>query len=366
MQSGLDLTAVRIAPRTPRNIAPVLDAGLAQVLKRLMHETFASAALKFLPGRWKDLSDEIAAAFAFYFTSLSLWRDGGSIGESLYGVVREDLVLKKDKLTAWNQVAFTALVHVCGPYVDNKLGKVRESVVLRSLDDEGSQEPLSETFLAGRWTDVATGAFWRKVFLSVYPAVKFGLGARDVWQRIMFISGMSKWPTLEHYLIEMPVRRQTFREWDMQNKLRAALRQKSIQDVLSRSKPTFKRWLVLNLLKGKYFLQDYNKAILTVFALSCTGLQWWFTTGKEAAKLPGKALPPPPPPVPHPEGKKLPKSPRLCPICRRTKTNPTVLTVTGYVFCYNCIMLYVKENKNCPVTHIPAHEQHVRRLYLST
>ena len=178
MQSGLDLTAVRIAPRTPRNIAPVLDAGLAQVLKRLMHETFASAALKFLPGRWKDLSDEIAAAVAFYFTSLSLWRDGGSIGESLYGVVREDLVLKKDKLTAWNQVAFTALVHVCGPYVDNKLGKVRESVVLRSLDDEGSQEPLSETFLAGRWTDVATGAFWRKVFLSVYPAVKFGLGAR--------------------------------------------------------------------------------------------------------------------------------------------------------------------------------------------
>ena len=27
----------------------------------------------------------------------------------------QDLVLKKDKLTAWNQVAYTALVHVCGP-----------------------------------------------------------------------------------------------------------------------------------------------------------------------------------------------------------------------------------------------------------
>jgi len=45
--------------------------------------------------------------------------------------------------------------------------------------------------------------------------------------------------------------------------------------------------------------------------------------------------------------------------------NPTVLTLSGYVFCYNCIMLHVKQHGTCPVTLVPAQEHHVRRLYFT-
>ena len=50
---------------------------------------------------------------------------------------------------------------------------------------------------------------------------------------------------------------------------------------------------------------------------------------------------------------------------RRQKVNPTVLTLSGYVFCYNCIMLHVKQHGTCPVTLVPAQEHHVRRLYFT-
>ena len=127
----------------------------------------------------------------------------------------------------------------------------------------------------------------------------------------------SKWPTLEHFLIESNVRRLTFGEWDAQNKLRTALRKRRLDRVRVGHGAGFKRWLLLNLIKGKYFLEDYNKVALVGFAVSCKALEWWYATGEEAAKLPGQMVAPPPQPTPHPEARiKLPKSPKLCPICK--------------------------------------------------
>ena len=380
--------AVRIVARTPRNIAPVLDAGTSHILKWLLQDTFASAAKKLAPTeRLRSYGNEISALLACYFHFVSLVRDSGTVGESLFWIVREELLEKKNlrdkednggassshsrsrllqqRRQGWDllQPFLTALVHVSGPYLDTKILEIREQF-LQMGDLDTAMSPLPELVRTGRWSELFSTYYWKKALVRAYPSYKLSVGIVDVFQRVMFMSGRSAWPTFEHALVEMPVKRLTFREWDAQNKLRSAFRRRRIDSVL-RAKPSLRRWLVLNLLKGRFFVEDYNKLFLLAFALCCKGLEWWYSRGEEAAKIPGKALPAPPAPQPHEEGVKLPKSPKLCPICKRMKQSPTVLTVSGYVFCYNCIMLYVKEHKRCPVTFSPATEEQVRKLYFT-
>ena len=96
---GDGASGVRIVARTPRNIAPILDAGTSHLLKRLLQDTFASAAGRFAPDRLKGFSHEIAASLAFYFHLVSLLRDSGTVGESLFWIVREEL-LERDQQSA--------------------------------------------------------------------------------------------------------------------------------------------------------------------------------------------------------------------------------------------------------------------------
>ncbi len=48
------------------------------------------------------------------------------------------------------------------------------------------------------------------------------------------------------------------------------------------------------------------------------------------------------------------------------RTNPAMVEVSGYVFCYPCIFRHVNEHGRCPVTLRPATVDSVRRLYQNT
>ncbi|QDZ20401.1 peroxisome biogenesis protein [Chloropicon primus] len=385
----------RIFARTPRNLAPILDAGTSQLLKRLTHETFASFAHKFLPTpAWKRYSHEIAALLGFHFALVSLLRDGGTVGESLYWIAREDLLLKPKSSSAGGArrrlklACLAALVHVAGPYLDNKLAQLREEAeewlsVQAQIEASEQQQGRDEDRRAfSGYTSPAAVEFRlfslervKRALLSglvrTYPVAKFLCGLQDVFSRVRFTAGLSSHATLEHWLVEMPVSRLSHREWDAQNKLRGALRREALSGLMEARAggPAWRRWAAVKLLRGRHFVEDYNKLLLAAFALSCKALEWWYSRGEEAAKAAstrGKNLPPPPAPEPDREnGLKLPNSPKLCPICRRMKQDPTVLTVTGYVFCYNCIMLHVKEHRKCPITCVEATEAHVRKLYFT-
>ena len=52
----------------------------------------------------------------------------------------------------------------------------------------------------------------------------------------------------------------------------------------------------------------------------------------------------------------------LCPICRQIRVHPCVST-GGYVFCYPCLLNYVRKQPYCPVTAIPCGESEILRLY---
>lgn len=108
-------------------------------------------------------------------------------------------------------------------------------------------------------------------------------------------------------------------------------------------------------------------------------LEWWYSSENQNTVKTLTSLPAPPPPLHLQEEYSCGGSPSLsanrhketqlgsdsrnCPLCRRARTNSTVLSTSGFVFCYRCIYVYVKANRRCPVTGYPTELQHLIKIY---
>ena len=56
----------------------------------------------------------------------------------------------------------------------------------------------------------------------------------------------------------------------------------------------------------------------------------------------------------------------ICPLCQCVFINPSLCSVSGYVGCYRCFVMFVRENGRCPVTALPCSESSVIRIYETT
>lgn len=92
--------------------------------------------------------------------------------------------------------------------------------------------------------------------------------------------------------------------------------------------------------------------------------------GNENRGISGNNTPNIPPPLPPAvnvqDGVRTPSNPSLCPLCNQQRINP-VASTSGFVFCYRCIALYIRENlEKCPVTGMKCKESELIRIYEST
>lgn len=98
-------------------------------------------------------------------------------------------------------------------------------------------------------------------------------------------------------------------------------------------------------------------------------LEWWYSSENQSTLKSLTSLPAPPPPLHLQEengcghSPPVPAGDRECPLCRRPRTNTTVLSTSGFVFCYRCIYMHVKANHCCPVTGYPTELQHLVKIY---
>lgn len=107
-------------------------------------------------------------------------------------------------------------------------------------------------------------------------------------------------------------------------------------------------------------------------------LEWWYSSDRRSAIQTLTSVPIPPPPLHlqagHLEPSSAPTSAdrgtenkrflgRTCPLCLRPRTNATVLSTSGLVFCYRCVYTYVKAQRRCPVTAFPSELQHLIKIY---
>eukprot|EP00667_Euglena_gracilis_P016959 EG_transcript_17807 len=103
----------------------------------------------------------------------------------------------------------------------------------------------------------------------------------------------------------------------------------------------------------------WSRLLLLLTFVGFKALEWWYSTEKRHAK----ALPVPPPPDPPTPITALPLDPTACPICHHRRTNPTLLSVSGYVFCFPCISAHLDTHPSCPVTGLTASKAAMRRLF---
>ncbi|KAE8684218.1 Peroxisome bioproteinsis protein 12 [Hibiscus syriacus] len=119
------------------------------------------------------------------------------------------------------------------------------------------------------------------------------------------------------------------------------------------------------LLKCAYVVLDYAQTGLIAAVFIFKMMEWWYQSAEERMSAP--TVYPPPPPPPHPmvakDGIPLPPDRTICPLCSQKRANPSVVTVSGFVFCYACIHKYVSQYKRCPVTLMSADIDQIRRLF---
>ena len=55
-----------------------------------------------------------------------------------------------------------------------------------------------------------------------------------------------------------------------------------------------------------------------------------------------------------------------CPICRAKRKNETLVPISGYVYCYKCIVGHLRTDETkgtCPVTGLPVAEDDLIRIF---
>lgn len=92
-------------------------------------------------------------------------------------------------------------------------------------------------------------------------------------------------------------------------------------------------------------------------------LDWWYSSENQTTMKSLTSLPTPPPPLHLEDQDGALALHKVCPLCRKVRSNDTALATSGYVFCYRCIYTYVRTNHKCPLTGYPSELQHLIKIY---
>ncbi|XP_037710796.1 peroxisome assembly protein 12 [Drosophila subpulchrella] len=104
--------------------------------------------------------------------------------------------------------------------------------------------------------------------------------------------------------------------------------------------------------------------MLEVLAFFLQFVQWWYSNDQRR-KVGGTLVNPeamPEKELPKEVQKTLPKRGE-CPVCLLPIQTPTACSVSGYVFCWKCIVSHMKEHGSCPVTQYPISLDDLVRIY---
>lgn len=341
-----------------------------------------------------DYEDEFFAALMLVLETHSIRSTDGSFSESLYGLRRRavNTRLKKDALHAnstdgiqhsgleKHQKVLSVVFLVVLPYFKSKLHSVytqeREAALQARL-----WGPSDERFDDADFVDITgspveqTGALdaelssrarilkqIKKAIGACYPWIHAGHEGLAFAYQLLYLLDATGFYSLGLQVLGIHVCRATGQElMDASSRIS---RMRSRERERLRGPPWLKK-LQGALLSCMYAVLDYAQTGLIASVFIFKMMEWWYQSAEERMSAPTIYPPPPPPPAPKvaKEGIELPSDRTVCPLCSEKRANPSVVTVSGFVFCYGCIFKYISQYKRCPVTLIPSQVEDIRRLY---
>nr|XP_048679526.1 peroxisome assembly protein 12 [Caretta caretta] len=353
-EHGAHLTAASASDDRPSVFEVVAQDSLMSALRPALQHV-AKVLAESNPGRYGFLwrwFDEIYTLLDLLLQQHFLSQFSASFSENFYGLKRIAVGDSKGlhqlasaglpKKEHWKSVLLLVLI----PYLKTKLEKLVSS--LREEDEYAIHPPSSS------WK-----RFYR-AFLAAYPFVNMAWEGWFLSQQLCYILGKAQHHSPLLALAGVRLVRLTAEDIQvLEQKLAAATAsqqpahsiKEQVQSAVKKALGCVALSLSTSLSVGVFFLQF---------------LDWWYSSENQETIKSLTALPTPPPPVHLDHGTGSPLVPKLktvCPLCRKIRANDTVLSTSGFVFCYRCVYTYVKSHQRCPITGYATELQHLVKLY---
>ncbi|XP_002521990.2 peroxisome biogenesis protein 12 [Ricinus communis] len=341
-----------------------------------------------------DYEDEFFALFMLVLETHSLRTTDASFSESLYGLRRRGVkiqVKKKDaRLNLGDGIELSGLQKrqrilsvaflVVLPYFKSKLyslyNKEREARLQASLwGDGGGPFEGADYFDRDDGSLVSRGTMEseatirarltkriQKIIFACYPWVHATSEGLSFTYQLLYLLDATGFYSLGLHALGIHVCRATGQELMDTSSRISKIRSRERERLRG---PPWLKTLQGALLSCTYAVLDYAQTGLIAAVFFFKMMEWWYQSAEERMSAPTvyPSPPPPPPPKVAKEGIPLPPDRTICPLCAQKRANPSVVTVSGFVFCYACIFKYVSQYTRCPVTLMPATTEQIRRLF---
>ncbi|KAM9394236.1 peroxisome assembly protein 12 isoform 2-T3 [Pholidichthys leucotaenia] len=292
---------------------------------------------------WRSF-DELYLLLDLLLQNHFLSNSSASFSENFYGLKRVSggrglpFHLGLTRKAHWRSILLLCLV----PYLRSKL----EATLERQWDEEDFSIRLAQT---------RSQRLYRAA-LAAYPYVSSAWQAWIFIQQLLFIFGISRTHNPLLWLAGVKLARLNVQD------IREMEKRVSSNSIKSTDGSLMQRafWLISQSVRGAAVSLSTSLS-LGVFFLQF--LEWWYSSENQSTVKALTSLPAPPPPLHLQQDPDDGTSRTNCPLCLRQRSNATVLSTSGFIFCYRCIYTYVKANHRCPITRYPTELQHLIKIY---
>ncbi|CAL5210329.1 unnamed protein product [Lathyrus oleraceus] len=332
-----------------------------------------------------DYEDESFSLLMLVLEAHSLRTTDASFSESLYGLRRRPVNIKLNNdsdaaaTTTTSQLRrrqkLVSLVFlVVLPYLKSKLhsiyNKEREARIQASLwGDENESYDFEQNSLVSTSTLDARASVttritkrFQKIVGICYPLLHAGTEGFQFAYQMLYLLDATGYYSLALHALGIHVCRASGQELMDASSRISKIRSRERERLRG---PQWVKTLQGALLSCTYTVLDYAQTGLIAAVFFFKMMEWWYQSAEERMSAPTVYPPPPPPPPPKvaKEGVQLPPDRTVCPLCLQKRVNPSVITVSGFVFCYACVFKFVTQYKRCPATMMPATVDQIRRLF---
>ncbi|OAY64614.1 peroxisome biogenesis protein 12 [Ananas comosus] len=342
-----------------------------------------------------DYDDEFFALLMAVLETHSLRTTDASFSESLYGLRRRAVKITADKGTTSvessdkvynsglrkHQKVLSVVFLVVLPYFKSKLHSIynreREARLQASLwgqDDPGLDEAgflldqgeTSHAQVETTSVEVSSVTHLKRKVMAIigacYPWIHATNEGLSFAYQLLYLLDATGFYSPALHALGIHVCRATGQELMDTSSRISRIRSRELERLRG---PPWLKAVQRVLLNCIYTTLDYAQTGLIAAVFFFKMMEWWYQSAEERMSAPTVYPPPPPPPPPKvaKDGIPLPPDRTLCPLCCQKRANPSVLAVSGFVFCYSCIFKYVSQHKRCPVTLMPATVEQIRRLF---
>uniref|UniRef100_A0ACD5U6U5 Uncharacterized protein n=1 Tax=Avena sativa TaxID=4498 RepID=A0ACD5U6U5_AVESA len=341
-----------------------------------------------------DYEDECFALLMSVLESHSLRTTDGSFSESLYGLRRRPVKVSVNRSslgTESNDKAYDSALRkrqktlsviflVVLPYFKSKLqsiyNKEREARLQASLWDQGEvdeagfvsdqQGATSQAHVENTTGEVSHLTRVKTNFAALigvfYPWIHATNEGLSFAYQLLYLLDATAFYSPGLHVLGLHICRATGQELMDSSSRISRIRSRELERLRG---PPWLKIMQRVLLNCMYTTLDYAQTGLIAAVFFFKMMEWWYQSAEERMSAPTVYPPPPPPPLPKvvKDGLPLPPDRTLCPLCCQKRNNPSVLSVSGFVFCYSCIFKSVSQHRRCPVTLMPATVEQIRRLF---